>query len=359
MSDLMVGSVAVGEAAVAELGDLTPYVDARSDAFCTSSAWLSAAARHLPGTPVTVTVRSGGEPVALAPLRVTQRLGVHRVELLGGELNDYGPLFHDTDEAATTLADAIAAWLGEHRRWSLELGQLATGDPLLTALVDRLPGALLEPGPPMPQIVGIGTEYRISRNRRKKISNATNRIAGDGLVWELVDIDDAAELERRLPALVDVRRRRDHASGRRSHLDDPAVLAFHEAVVRDAIREGRAAITALVIDGAVAGYAMSMHDGPVHRLFDGRVAEEFQRYRGGMVCDLLSVVRAGESPEVTTFDWLRGTTPSKFGNHVAYRVGLRAASATLVRAVEEWEVAARRRVKAVLPAAAVRRLVAR
>jgi hypothetical protein len=102
-----------------------------------------------------------------------------------------------------------------------------------------------------------------------------------------------------------------------------------------------------------------MHDGATHRLFDGRVAEDFHRYRGGMVCDLLSVLRAAESPDVTTFDWLRGRTPSKFGNHVVHRVGLRAASAGLVRAVEDWEDAARRRVKAALPAAAVRRLVTR
>ena len=134
---------------------------------------------------------------------------------------------------------------------------------------------------------------------------------------ERVVVDDAEKLERWLPAVVNLRRGRDHAAGRRSHLDQPAVLAFYEAVVGDAVLRGRAAINLLVVDGEVAGYALPMYDGPAHRLFDGRVAEEFQRYRGGMVCDLMAVARAVEDPRVTTFDWLRGCTPAKFANHEA------------------------------------------
>jgi hypothetical protein len=62
---------------------------------------------------------------------------------------------------------------------------------------------------------------------------------------------------------------------------------------------------------------------------------------------------------VTTFDWLRGSSEAKFGNHVSRRVGLRAASSALVTVVQDWEDAARHRIKAALPDAAVRKLVAR
>jgi len=355
----LVGGVAVGDEAVAELDELAPYVEDRSRAFCTSSSWLSAAARHLPSTPVLVTVRSADGPVALAPLGVVERRGLRRVELLGGDLNDYAPLFHDTGEAAVALAETLAGWLRELRRWTLVLDQVATGDPVLRALANRLPGAVVEQGPPMPRIVGAGSEYRVSRNRRKKVSNATNRIAADGHTPEQLVVDDPDELERWLPELVRVRRDRDHAAGRRSHLDDPAVRAFHETVVRDSVRRGRAAVDLLLIDGRVAGYTITMFDGPVHRLFDGRVADDLQRYRGGMVCDVTAVLRAVDDPDVTTFDWLRGVTEAKFGNHVERRVTLRAASTPLITALEEWEGAARRRIKAALPRAAVRRLVAR
>ena len=78
-----------------------------------------------------------------------------------------------------------------------------------------------------------------------------------------------------------------------------------------------------------------------------------------MVCDLMAASRAVECPDVTTFDWLRGVTPSKFGNHVNHQMGLRAASSALVTAAQDWEDAARRRIKAALPGAAVRKLVAR
>ena len=359
MTDALVGSVAIGDDAVATLDRLAPYIDRRSSAFCTSSAWLAAATCHLPGTPVAVTVRSAGKPVALAALSVVQRRGVRLIELLGGDLNDYGPLYHDDTEAAFALAETLGGWVRGQRRWSLALEQLGADDPVLQALVDRLPGAVLEPGPPMPQIVGAGTDYRISRNRRKQINNATNRITADGHTWEQVVVKDPVGLEHWLPALIEMRRDRDHASGRRSHLDDPAVLAFYQAIVRGAVLRGRAVVDLLVIDGRVGGYAVAMYDGPVHRLFDGRVAEDLQRYRGGMLCDLTAVARAVEWPEVTTFDWLRGSTEAKFGNQVDRRVGLRAASSALVTLAHDWENAARRRIKAALPDAAVRKLVTR
>lgn len=355
----LVPHVDTGAAAVATLDALAPYVDRRSTSFSSSSTWLGAAARHLPGRPVVVTVRADGDPVAVAALSVVDRRGAHRVQLLGGDLNDYGQFFHDDEIAAGELAAAIASWLGEQRRWSLRCGQLLPGDPVLAALAARLPGAVVAEGPPIPQIRGLGTDYRVSRNRRHQAKNAVNRITADGLTWERVVVEDEQALDRWLPAVVELRRARDHASGRRSHLDDEAVLSFYESVVRAFVTQGRAAIHLLAVEGEVAGFSLAVLDGDTHRLLDGRVAEHLQRYRGGMVSNLMAVSRAAETPGVSTFDWLRGRTEAKYGNHEARRVELRAASHRLVGAVEEWEGAARRRIKHVLPAAAVRQLITR
>jgi CelD/BcsL family acetyltransferase involved in cellulose biosynthesis len=359
MNDRLVSSVAVGDEAIAQLGELAAYVDARSVAFSSSSAWLRAAARHLAGTPVVIAVRARDAPVALAVLSVSSRRGARRVELLGGDLNDYGQFFYDDERAAYALAEAVASWIDAQRRWSASFSQLPTDDPVVAVLAARLARAVVEPGPLMPQIAGVGTEYRISKNRRRKGIQATNRIETDGRSWEKVVVDHPEALEQWFPAIVELRRQRDHASGRRSHLDDPAVSAFYEAVVRDAVARGRAAINLLVVDGEVAGFSLAMLDGAAHRLWDGRVAEEFQRYRGGMVCDLMAVSRAVEEEGVTTFDWLRGKREGKYCNHEIQRVELRAASHSWVMTVEEWEGGARRRIKAALPAAAVRRIVAR
>ena len=355
----LVREVHVGADAAVRLEELASFVDGLSDTFCTSSAWLLAAARHLPGRPVVITVRAGDIPVALGALSVTTRRGVRRVELLGGDLNDYGRLFWTDEVAAAALADELASWLGRHRYWSLLLGQLAADDPMLALLSDRIPGATVEQGPPMPRIIGIGTDFPISRNRRHQQAKAINRIEGDGLAWEKVVVNDEQTLDRWLPAVIELRRQRDHAAGRRSHLDDPAMLRFYETVVRDFVTRGRAGIYLLAIEGRVAGFTLAMYDDGAHRVLDGRVADDLQRYRGGMVCNVMALMHAAELPDVTTFDWLRGVTEAKRGNHIGHRVGLVAASHRAVVAVDRWEDAARRRIKAALPDAAVRQLVER
>lgn len=350
---------AVGSEALTLLDGLAAHIDSHSTAFCTTHAWLTAAARHLTAQPVVIAVREGGEPVGVAALSVTSRRGARRVEILGGDQNDYAQFYCADDRAALMLATAIADWLDDLGRWSLRFEQLAADDPVLAALRTLVPGSTVAPGPPMPQIIGVGTDYRISKNRRSQERQATNRITNDGRTWEKVVVADEGALDRWLPHVIDLRRRRDHAAGRRSHLDDAARLTFYEAVVRDFVSRGRAVIYLLVVDGAVAGYHLTMLDGDTYRMLDGRVADELQRYRGGMVTSLMAMTAAAEAPEVTTYDWLRGKTESKFGNHEAHRVELRAASHRLVTAVDDWEATARRRVKAALPAAAVRRLVAR
>jgi CelD/BcsL family acetyltransferase involved in cellulose biosynthesis len=358
MTPRLSSRVAVGDEAVALLHELADYVDARSEAFSTSSAWLLAAAEHLAVEPVVVTVRDGGTPVALAALGVAQRRGARRIELLGGELNDYGQLFHDDETAGAVLADAVATWVRAQHRWSLSFDQLAADDPVALALVARLGGGFV-PGPPMPRITGVGTDYLLSRNRRRSVKKAVNRLERDGCEWELVSVDDRDGLARWLAPVIEARRERDHASGRRSHMDDLHGRAFYEAFLHERFAQGRGALHVLVIDGEVAGYNIVMRDGAVHRLIDGRVADSLQRYQGGMLCDVRAVAEATDDPAVTTFDWLRGETDSKFGNDEIRRVGLQAASHRWVTAVGEWEGAARRRIKAVLPETAVRKLVAR
>ncbi|MCR1781998.1 GNAT family N-acetyltransferase [Nocardioides carbamazepini] len=351
--------VEVGGAATARLGRLSGWIDERSAEFCTTADWLRAAARHLPGTPVVITVGPADAPAALAALSLGSRRGIRRIELLGGDLNDYGRLFHEDDVAAAALADALVRWLASHRSWSLDLDQLDPDDAAVRVLTERLPGCRVETGPPMPRIEGVGGTFRISRNRRRSVRRATGRLDADGRAWRTVVATDLDDVERWLPVLVEVRRRRDHAAGRRSHLDDPRMRSFHEAVLLDAAARGRLVVDVLVVDDDVAGYAVTMVDGETYRLFDGRVAEEWQRYQGGIVCDMLAVVRAAEAPGVTTFDWLRGRTEAKFGDHETRRVAVRAASGAVVVAVDAWADGLRRRARAAVPASLVRSLVAR
>ena len=353
--------VAVGAAALERIEASASFIDRHASAFCTTSAWLRAAARNLGGEPVVITVHDAGSTVvALAACSRSRQRGVWGIALLGGEFNDYGQLYYASESAGVVLATATAAWVqGEHRAWSLALDQLPEGDPAVATLLDLLPRARLEPGPPIPQIRGIGTDYLVSRNRRRKANNAVHRIEADGLAWHQVTVHERTDLDRWLPTVIDVRRERDHACGRRSHLDDPGARAFYVEVVRDLCDAGRLHLDLLLVDGTVAGYGMVVADPSAHRVFDGRVAEGLTRYRGGLVCDLMAVQRAEADPSVATFDWLRGRAGGKFGNDEVMRVGVVAASHAVVERLDRWDDAARRAVKALLPDAALRRIARR
>jgi len=351
--------IARGRDAAREIEELAGFIDARSGAFTTSSSWLAAAARWLPGEPVVLSAWADAAPVALAALTVTTRAGVPQISFLGGEFNDYSAFYYDDRAGAELLAATLEAWVLQHRFWALALDQVRPEDAVLAALAARLPGAIVEDGPLMPRIEGLKDGYRIGKNRRQQLNNATNRLTCDGCHWEQVVVSDVVALERWLPRLIEVRRERDHGCGRRSHLDDPAARSFYGAVLRDGVARGRAVVNMLVVDGEVGGYAAVMIDGDTHRLFDGRVAERLQRYKGGVVADLMAVSHAIEAPGVTTFDWLRGESPVKFGNAEIRNVQLRAVSHPAIRSIENARTATRRRVREVLPESVVRRLTER
>ncbi|HWJ11938.1 MAG TPA: GNAT family N-acetyltransferase [Nocardioides sp.] len=351
--------VLTGARAVAALGRTATFIDERAEAFSARSAWLVAAAEHLGGETVVVLVRRDEQVVALAALSVSRRRGVARVAILGGELNDYAQLHHADGASAEALARAVADWVRGHRRWRLDLGQLPEQDPAVLALAAELPGAVISRGAPIPRIVGVGSDYRVKRDRRRKATGAFNGVGRDGLAAAKVVVDRADELERWLPELIAVRRERDHACGRRSVLDDPGARAFHETVLRTEFAAGRGILHLMLVEGEVAGYLVVLVEGDTHRAFDGRVAEKWAHYRGGVVCDLEAVIAAHADPGVHTFDWLRGWTEAKFGNAEVFRCELRATSHGHLETAERWRTAFRQRAKSVLPRSLVRRIVAR
>ncbi|GAB2987266.1 GNAT family N-acetyltransferase [Nocardioides montaniterrae] len=338
--------VLLGAEAVAALRGAAVLIDARSAEFCTSSAFLVAAAELLPTTPTVLVVERRGEVVAVAPLAIVRRWPVTRVGFLGGEHVDYCRFFAVDDAAARVLGDALADWLGTLRVWALDLAQLDPADATLARLAGRLSAELTE-GPPMPRIEDLPA-YAIGRTWRKHVSSAANRLRADGRVGEDLVVATPAELDRWLPRIVAVRRERDHGQGRRSQLDDPAVLAFYERVVREAVAAARCRIHLQVVDGEIGGFSTIMIDGDIHRIFDGRVAEHLQRYKGGITTSVRSVQDAVASG-ARTYDWLRGESAVKFANAEVRRTSLGAVSHPLVRTIDEVRADTRSRLKAIVP----------
>lgn len=191
----------------------------------------------------------------------------------------------------------------------------------------------------MPRIVEV-TNFTPSKSARKANNKTANRLQADGRDWRFdrFDVEAPADV---VDSMVRLRRARDHASGRRSHLDAPHQRAFYVETVSDLLDQGRAAVHTLTVDDSLAGYAISLHDHDVHRVWDGRVGIGFERYRAGTACTWRVLEDAKADPSVVTVDWLRGMTLEKIHNDVVTLPCLRATSHGAVDRMDRWTTRAR------------------
>ena len=96
-------TVTTGDDARRTLEHHAAAIDASTHAFCQQATWLLRAARLLPGEPLVVTVEDDGTLTGLLAASVHRRGRVTRIEPLGGDLNDYAPMFATSHGAAPRL----------------------------------------------------------------------------------------------------------------------------------------------------------------------------------------------------------------------------------------------------------------
>ncbi len=275
--------------------------------------WWRAAVLAEPGwEPLVVRAERGGELLGALPLAVRRGRLVHGVRLAGGPHADHARLPLREPAAAAVLAGALVEALGRRRPWRLALEQLPADDPVVQALAERL-ALRVRPGTPCPYVDldhDRALPAQLSRNGKRNRRNARNRLVADGrvVVERWVRDDEVLTL---LPALQELRRRRDHALGRASELDDPGGRAFHEQVARGL--SARGALEALVtsVDGELAAYVLLARDGDVLRVWCGRVAPGLERYGLGWLSHCAVLEHALADPGVARLDWLRGDQESK------------------------------------------------
>lgn len=274
--------------------------------------WLAAAAARPAWQPVVVRVESEAGLLAAAVLARRRRAGVLSHQGIAHGLADHAALPAVDGEAAALLARAVGQVLARSRGWRLELEQLPAQDPALLALVQQLAGRLtvttacpyveLDPARTLPE--------QLSRNGRRNLRNARNRLTTDGRTLEVRWVQGPNAL-RDLPQLQQLRRDREHALGRGSELDDRAGRRFHEQVARGLAERGQLEALHLVLDGALAAYALTARDGDTLRVWDGRVAPGHERYGLGWVSQCEVLARALATPGVARLDWMRGEQESK------------------------------------------------
>ena len=179
---------------------------------------------------------------------------------------------------------------------------------LATELVTRLGTTAVEV-PPCRAIVQLA-DFAPTKSARKANRKTANRLDADGRTWHFDRFDTDVPVGL-IDSLVTLRRARDHASGRRSHLDDPRRLDFFLETIDDRLSHGLATIHTLTIDDELAAYVIGLRDQNVHRVWDGRVAVGFERYRAGIACTWRMREDAQADPSVDTLDWLRGINPGE------------------------------------------------
>lgn len=309
----MHSQVLTGDDAVAALDRLAPLLARTGAPLTAGPTWWTAWARSRAGVaePVLVTVSDdAGGPLAAAPLAV-RRGRLHDVVVgWGHEESDRAALPADDLRAADALAQAVAGWLGGRRRpWALRVEQLPDGDPVAQALARRLPVAALVPGDGCPQTpfsADRDLAGHLTRNGRKALNQARNRLARSGLEPRFEVARTPDRVRALLPDVVDLRRRRDHALGRPAALDRPHRAAFYTGVALALAAEERLELTTTRIDGRLAAYVLALRDGPWLRLWDGRVDPAWDAWSLGRVVDLHVLEQALADPGLEGLDWMRG-----------------------------------------------------
>ncbi|HEV7886420.1 MAG TPA: GNAT family N-acetyltransferase, partial [Acidimicrobiales bacterium] len=251
---------------------------------------------------------------ACAMLARRMRGGILDINNLGRGPTDY-TFFPARDAAAgAELAGGVVDGLRALRQpWRVRVEQLPAGDPVAAAVASGLRVAAVVPGDPSPVVAlrpGTSADAYMSSRMRRSVRTAANRLARDGVVAEYNHVTEPVEIGAYLPELEAVWRERDHLVGRRSDADDPAGLGFFLAAVRGLAERGEVELTVLLLDGALAAFAVCLLDAESHQVWIPRIAPRFAAYNPGHLVNRSLVARALERG-CAQLDWMRGEEPYK------------------------------------------------
>jgi diguanylate cyclase (GGDEF)-like protein len=267
-------------------------------------------------TPMMVDLRSAGsgELVGYALLAYMERAQGTAVVAMGHGSSLFSALPARDTDAATALADGIAAVLGEMPgAWSLELEQICDLDHTLLRLADELEHAQLLPELRVPRVV-FSTAHNVadvlSKSMRKQIRRAEKRIAADGREMAIAFDRGQAISSELIDEVESVHVARDRDARRNSDLDRPSERDFWRQVV-EASGGWEVEIATLRLDGDLAAYVVALLDGDTYRVYDGRMSTEFRDYSPGRIIGAKALHRAMTDPRFAVLDWMSGVAAEK------------------------------------------------
>lgn len=307
-----------GAAALSQLGPRLDALLADVEAPLTCrrpwlQAWVDA---YRDAEPWVLAVESpDGSLAAVAALAVRRRGPLVRVTALGDGPSDETRLPARNAAAAEELAAGVAAGLRALRRpWDLRVEQLPPQCAVANALAQRLPLAVREDGDGLPRVdLDPGGDWRrhSSKNARQSERTARNKLAALGVGVDERWTTDPDEIERALPALLEVHRARDLALGRRPDHDDPRALAFYTSVVRVHARAGQVELLQLLLDGQLAAYTLGFRDGRSFAVWDARLSPDAAQFSAGRLANATALRQVMADSAYDVLDWMRGEEPYK------------------------------------------------
>jgi CelD/BcsL family acetyltransferase involved in cellulose biosynthesis len=234
---------------------------------------------------------------------------------LGHGRNDRSWFYLADTAAAEATAEAIAGRLEQlSQPWTLRIEQLSAGEELADALVRRLPAIRLVPGRDIPGVdfgQAGSVEAHLSKNLRKQLRKCRNRLADDGIDFDITFTRVTEELQALLPEVETVHRQRDHDVGRTSDIDDICGRALWQGLIACHIKMGVVEIASLRLEQELAAYVVSFIDGDSYRVLDGRFTTKWERYSPGRILETETLAYAMTYPLVTRLDWMNSVAPDK------------------------------------------------
>ncbi len=269
-------------------------------------------------TPVLVGVRAtdNGRLKGVALLATNQRAEGTAIVAMGNS-SSLCTVLQSVDEAA---ADALAAALEQYLTnldgaWSLDIEQLSDLDRTMLSLADRLDHAQLLPELRIPRVT-FGGDNRldmvISKSMQKQLRRARAKIEGDGLEMTIAFDRGWAITSELIDEVEAVHVMRDRVSRRQSDLDRPAEREFWRRVVEGGFDgQWEIEIASLRFDGELAAYVVALLDGPVYRVYDGRMNSNWSAYSPGRLIEAAALNRALMDDRFTLLDWMSGVAAEK------------------------------------------------
>lgn len=217
--------------------------------------------------------------------------------------------------ATAALVEGISEILaGLPSPWRLEVEQLPSAEPVAVMLTAKLVHAHLVPDVRVPRFVISSRDVLhgyLSRNMRRQIHRARNRIAAEGITMQVSFESDPEAIAALLPGFEEIHVERDHLTRRSSDLDDPAARQFWRRVVSSYSEAGEVEVATLHFDGELASYVISIIDGRSWRVFDGHMASRFSAFSPGRVIEAAVLGRVVADKAFDEIDWMTGLETGK------------------------------------------------